>query len=181
MTNNQIVTELYKNHNKWLSIMKSFGDDIYTEDLVQEFYIRMLSYGNESKLFIHEKPNFRYIYHILLNIFKTYKNQTGNIHKVEITELNNISTDETDNLKHEKENELFESIESTIKSLDVYHKAIWTCHVVHGKSYRDIEKATDINKDKVCAEMKKIKSKIFLTYSEDWTDFKNNEFERINL
>jgi len=64
-----MLTEVAKHHKEWCRIVKGFGESNYTEDVVQEMYIRVYKYGQEDKVITPNGVNKSFIWFMLRNIY----------------------------------------------------------------------------------------------------------------
>ena len=44
------LAKVAERHNEWISIVNSFGEYDYDEDIVQEAYVALYKYANEEKI-----------------------------------------------------------------------------------------------------------------------------------
>lgn len=166
-------------HAKWVGIVTKFGAKHYAEDLVQEFYLLLNKYGKEEKVLTNEKPNFSYIYRSLLNIFLQYKRQCDKVVKVGIDEIQ-FSLPDTNDLEYiDAQTELYKRVKESISDLDEYEQHLINIHIKHGKSYREIQENTGINKDYLCSDMKQIRARFVELHGEDYIDLINGDYHLI--
>lgn len=59
-------------HDEWLSIVRSFGEKTYSEDLVQETYLRLHRSKSLDKVIVNGKPNRAFMYVALRNNYITF-------------------------------------------------------------------------------------------------------------
>lgn len=50
MVEDNCLQVLAKHHNKWLNIVRSLGETIYAEDIVQEMYLKVYEKSIAAKL-----------------------------------------------------------------------------------------------------------------------------------
>ena len=47
--NDKFLSDLAKHHKEWIKIVRAFGETFYTEDIVQEMYIKLIQQENAEK------------------------------------------------------------------------------------------------------------------------------------
>ena len=177
--NAKILQIVSSEHGKWVGIVAKFGAKHYAEDLVQEFYLLLNKYGKEEKVLTNEKPNFSYIYKSLQNIFLQYKRQCDKVTKVSIDEIQFSLPDENDLEYIDAQTEVYKRVKESISDLDEYEQHLINIHIKHGKSYREIQENTGINKDYLCSDMKQIRARFIELHGEDYTDLINGDYHLI--
>jgi hypothetical protein len=75
-----MMQKVYKSHNKWLDITKTFGDipKLYAEDIVSDMYLRLYQKIKKGRDISYKgQPNYYFIYKMLRGIsidyFRKYK------------------------------------------------------------------------------------------------------------
>lgn len=123
--------------------------------------------------------NFPYIYKSLLNIFLQYKKQSDKIQKVGIESVILTLVDE-DNIEFvDAQTEIYKRVKQQIACLEEYEQHLINIHIKHGKSYREIQEHTGINKDYLCSEMKLIRKRFVELFGEDYQDLINGDYHLI--
>lgn len=151
-----MIETVAKYHNDWISILKKFGCKDYTEDLVQEMYIRVSKYGKEEKIILNGSVNFSYIYFILKNIYFDFVKDKKRINMLPLNdECYNIQDDLKQYNNEIKFNNQFDKKKN---KLSHYEITLYTLRVKHRKSFREIEKHTGISKDELCKDWRNIRN-----------------------
>jgi RNA polymerase sigma factor (sigma-70 family) len=159
----ELITIISSNHKEWVSIVNSFGIDEYSEDLVQEMYIRLINKPNELTV-SNGKPNKPYIFSMLrtmsLDTIKA-KNRIkrgGNFQKVSIDEIRNIS--DTSEINNNYLDEIEIKIKEESKKWDEFDRLLFEIYLTDDISMRDIAKKTGISLTTIFKTIKRCKSKI---------------------
>ena len=84
--NEELLNDLSKHHKEWIKIVRGFGETFYTEDIVQEMYIKLIQQENAEKFYKSGKIYKGYIWIILRNMFVDYQKTKLRLVKVSITE-----------------------------------------------------------------------------------------------
>ena len=71
-------------HQEWVSIVNSFGEYDYAEDIVQEMYITIYKYANENKVIRNGIVSRGYIYFCCRSLYYQYYNSKRKITKVSL-------------------------------------------------------------------------------------------------
>lgn len=172
-----ILNSISVHHKEWVQIVKSFGEYNYSEDLVQEMYLRLHRYGNKEKLIVNNKVNKAYIWYILKNIHTDYCKQKNLIKKVEINQDIINQSEEQQSLKHR---EIIESkIEKEICSWGFYEQELFNIYRSTGKSYRQLSKETDIDTWSIHRTIKACKDRLSKMIKEDVKNYNTENYELI--
>ena len=78
------ITKIYRYHKEWIAMTESLGGGLYSEDIVQEAYIKLDKYNCEHKIIKNGKVSKGYMYFVLRSIFITYIKQSNKVRKVNI-------------------------------------------------------------------------------------------------
>ena len=78
------LAEVAKHHNEWVTIVKSFGENSYHEDIVQQSYLALYKYSNKEKVLNNGKVNKAYIWIVLRSMFLQFVNAKNKVHKISI-------------------------------------------------------------------------------------------------
>jgi RNA polymerase sigma factor (sigma-70 family) len=160
-------------HNRWISILEKFGCKDYSEDLVQEMYIRVHKYGKENKVILNGSVNFSYIYFMLKNIYLDFIREKNKIKIVEDFEFLKIVQNEEEK-DYETELIFINSFDTKINQLPHYDKILFTLRYKHKKTFREIEKNTGISKDELCKDWKRIRMNLNEELINDYNNLKND-------
>ena len=72
------LIEVQKHHQQWITIVKTFGAGEFSEDIVQDVYIRLAERSSKEKVFPKGKLNGGYVFFTLRNTYiDWYRKQRG--------------------------------------------------------------------------------------------------------
>lgn len=173
------ITKIAKHHSEWVKIVNSFGEDFYAEDIVQEVYLRIMSYCSEEQVIIDGQVNRPYIYFVLRNTYLMMNRGQKPI----IT-----SMDQAYNIKAPEDiidiTEAYLKIQDKInKEVNAWHwydQKLWNIYRESGMSIRKIAKETTISPKSIFVTLKHCKERINTAVGEDWIDYKNGDYELID-
>lgn len=78
---------LAKEHKKWIKIVQSLGGGDFSEDIVQEMYLKLTQYHSENKAVTDGKINVSYVFLTLKSITFTLNKIKKRYPKVDISEI----------------------------------------------------------------------------------------------
>jgi len=140
------LKEIFKQHKRWINIVKQLGIDDYAEDIVQEAYLKCL-----EKKSINEA----YFYLTLRSLAFDLHRKQKKIIKVPIEEIN-IS------IEIDKENEVFE----IVNRLHWFDKQVFYLYYDNKLSMRKIAKETGISLSTIFNTISKCNDKILKEWEE---------------
>ena len=182
--------------------MRSFGAKEFSEDYVQDVYIRLAERSERKKAFQNGKLNKSYIYFILRNTYinnirKQRINSEGNYKKLSKLDLIDVYLNSNnrshlkslnENIfldhsleKHIKYEIIIEKIHKEILSWKWYDQFLFTVYFQTGKSIRTLEKEIGISYFSIFHTLKNCKERIKIAIGEDYEDFINEDFEHIRI
>jgi DNA-directed RNA polymerase specialized sigma24 family protein len=147
-----------------------------SEDIVQEMYLKLHRYIDKGTL----KPETvnTYVYMIIRSLCLDVKKQQKRIIKVELPP-NLIDTNEDHNEK--AFNCIIDKLDKEIESWHWFDKMMFkSIYIDLDKSMRDIETDTEISLSTIFQTIKRCKQRSKETIGEDFEDYLNKEYERIN-
>lgn len=152
-----VLCELVKYHKQWLAfaIHKNCGD--YSEDIVQEFYLRVDKY-KPKQLYEASEINLNYAFFILKNIIATYHNEKNKTPEhIEINDKLVVIDESNIEIKENFETLLSKSINCINDSFD---SMLFEHYLNSNDSYRDIATGSGISLTTIAKSLKKTKVKI---------------------
>ena len=171
-----------KRHNYWVSIVRSLVGDLYAEDITQEAYIALAKYSDPDKIIKDGKVSEGYMFFTLRSLAYQFYNKKK---KVTI-----ISIDKDENfleLPHHddiEENEAFHKIclmvDEVAKDWHWYDKKIWKLYSQTDMSIRKLASETKISWVSIFNTLKNLKLDIKNKIEENYEDYKNGDWERID-
>ena len=118
--NKELLNDLSKHHKEWIKIVRGFGETFYTEDIVQEMYIKLIQQENAEKFYKSGKIYKGYIWIILRNMFVDYQKTKLRLVKVSITEAIQLKDVSETEEKTSAQSRIEELITETIKNQKEY-------------------------------------------------------------
>lgn len=152
-----VLEIISKQHNKWISIVRSFGMSNYAEDIVQNMYIKIYKWNGKydnSIMYNETEINEYFIFKVLRNLFldyhKTKKPVFSEFYDPSISDISNYIS------KYEYQQQL-ELIKDEIKSWHLYDQKIYELIFLENKSMLELSKLTGIDYYSIYRSVKKIK------------------------
>lgn len=168
-----------KHHNEWVSIVKSFGEYNYCEDIVQEMYIRLHNSNAGNKCITNNEPNRSYIWITLKNIYITYAKQKTKYNKVSLEEIRNLSYEEDDIEKKYAFDKIKINVKKEIDTWHHYDQQLWNIYSKGEQSMRDISSGAEISLSSIFNSIKNCKTRIKEAVGEDYEDYINKDYDKI--
>ena len=70
------IEQVAQHHKEYIKTIKSFGEEFYAEDLVQEMYIRFINKNKEKAVIVNGQVNRYYVYLTLRSLFVDFHSQS---------------------------------------------------------------------------------------------------------
>lgn len=163
-------------HKEWVSIIRSWGEHDYAEDLVQEMYIRCLSYSSEEKIIQDGKVNKGYIWFVLRSVFIMYKKECSKVEKLRIDSNFDIEAKEDIELEYAY-GQLLAKVDKSKSNWHWYDVKLFDLYMNSGMSMRKIEAQTNISLTSIHHTIKNCKARLTKEVGEDIQDYFNNDYE----
>ena len=167
--NEELLNDLSKHHKEWIKIVRGFGETFYTEDIVQEMYIKLIQQENAEKFYKSGKIYKGYIWIILRNMFVDYQKTKLRLVKVSITEAIQ--------LKDVSETEEKTSAKNRIEELIT--EMLFNLYRDSGLSYRQISAVTGISFKSIYSTITNCKKSLKHEVKEEYEDYINQDYELI--
>ena len=168
-------------HNEWISIVKSFGEYDFCEDIVQEGYLTIYKYADETKVIRNGVVSRGYMYFTLRSLYYQYYNSKRKIDKVSLDDEeftiqipNNSQMDEQVAF-----HKICTMIDDHIDSWRWYEKKLFSLYRDTELSIRGIAKETNISWVSIFNTLKHAKNELNEKFREDYEDYKNKDYDRI--
>jgi len=192
-------------HKEWISMVVSLGGGNYSEDIVQEAYIKLDKYNCEDKIIQNNKVSKGYMFFVLRSLFINYIKQANKIRKIDIDKLYDLSdrtwfcdvSNNTNNYRNLKENQdkvhynsedvskeiaygkICNKIDKEINTWHWYDKKIFQVYRDTPLSIRGMAEETNISTTNIFHTLKKGKKIINKKFLEDYQDYKNGDYDLI--
>jgi DNA-directed RNA polymerase specialized sigma24 family protein len=168
-----------QNHKEWIKIVRSFGEINYAEDIVQETYLALYKYASKEKIIKNGVVSKGYMYITLRSIYYQFYNKKHKIQKLYLDDIHVQLYDES-NIKEQKAfHKICLMIDDEIDKWHWYDKVLFKTYRDTDLSIRRIAKETKISWVSIFNTLKNSKNIIKHKFSEDWEDYKNEDFEKL--
>lgn len=166
-------------HDEWLSIVRSFGEKTYSEDLVQETYLRLHRSKSLDKVIVNGKPNRAFMYVALRNNYITFVREKSKAHKVSIDKIKRLPAHDEISEIYIANDRLENRIKKEISQWHWYDRELFTLYLSTGKSMRKLSAETNISLSSIANTIKNCKAKLREKFSEDFEDYKNKDYSKL--
>jgi len=168
-----------KDHKEWVKLVQSFGEDFFSEDIVQESYIRLYKYCKPENIIQNGQVNKGFMYFVLRNLYLLHIKSEKKNALVSLSGLEVLKDETNDLTKEEAYSKMLSKVHEEVDSWHWYDKQLFTIYKDTDLSIRDIAKETTISSSSIFNTLKNCKSKIKTKFKEDYEDYKNGDFELI--
>jgi DNA-directed RNA polymerase specialized sigma24 family protein len=168
-----------KDHKEWVKLVQSFGEDFFSEDIVQESYIRLYKYCKPENIIQNGQVNKGFMYFVLRNLYLLHIKSEKKNALVSLSGLEVLKDETTDLTKEEAYSKMLSKVHEEVDSWHWYDKQLFTIYKDTDLSIRDIAKETTISSSSIFNTLKNCKSKIKTKFKEDYEDYKNGDYELI--
>lgn len=151
-----ILSLLYKKHNDWVGIVKSFGCNPETaEDIVMEMYIKIKKKVDEGTdvMYNDNEVNYYYIFKTLNSMFLDLKKKES---KVSMISIDEVQIDTTQKINFE---EYYSVVQEELKCIHWYDKMVYDL-IESGYTIAQLSRETKIQDHRLRHTYKKIKKRI---------------------
>lgn len=178
---NQWLSIVAEQHDEWIKIVNSFGEYNYAEDIVMESYIALTKYAKPEKIIKDGKMSRGYMYFTLRSLYMQYYNKKKKIIKISIdndeTYLQLPYNDEMD--EQEAYQKICSLVDEVAEDWHWYDKKLWKIYSQTDMSIRKLAQETKISWVSIFNTLKNLKEELRIKLEEDYTDFKNKDYDRI--
>mgnify|MGYP000847385427 CR=1 FL=1 len=179
MDNFKWLEQVAKHHKEWIKTIQKLGEFDYAEDIVQESYIALMKYADESKL-IDANGNVRkgYVFFTLRSLYYQYYNKKKQINKVafdgcwELFDDSNIE-------EHNAYNDICLMIDEEIDNWHWYDKKLFKLYRDTDMSMRDIASETNISLISIFHSIKNYKEILKNKFEREYQDYITNDYNNI--
>jgi RNA polymerase sigma factor (sigma-70 family) len=156
----KVINIIAKDHNRWITIAKSFGLKDDAEDLVQDMYIKINQWKgkyDKTLMFNDKEVNQYFVFKVLRNLFldKVKKQK-------KIIKLSDTFYEPSISAMSMEYQERLDFVKSEIDTWSLYHKKIYELVFLEGKSIQWLSDKTGIEYHTVRRAVQKIKKNINL-------------------
>jgi len=182
------LNEVAKLHNEWVRTVKALGGGDYSEDIVQEAYLKLHKYANAEKVLTNGIVNKGYVFFVLKSVLYTLRLEQSKVKKVP---LDGLKFYDDSDLEEQKAfhrvckiidgylYELQSKAASENKESYWYDGKIFEMYRDTDLSIRGVAKETGISWISIFHTLKNVKSDLKDRFQEDWDDYINQDYERL--
>ena len=114
---------MFPSHDlKWLNIVKKLGGGDYSEDIVQEMYLKL------SKIELKEQTIDTFVYYVLRNMTFDLHRKKSNVFKVDLDDC--VFLEYLEDQGKEELETIYERIEDEVEDWHWYDKMLWQLYTV---------------------------------------------------
>jgi len=165
-----MLSKLYKKHSKWVNIVNKLGGGDYSEDIVQEMYLKL------SKIELKEQTIDTFVYYVLRNMTFDLHRKKSNIFKVDLEDC--IFLEYLEDEGKEEIETIYKRIDNEVKDWHWYDKMLWQLYT-EDRTMRQLAKETKISLASIFHTIKTCKERIKEAVGEDYEDYINEDYEKI--
>ena len=165
-----MLSKLYKKHSKWVNIVNKLGGGDYSEDIVQEMYLKL------SKIELKEQTIDTFVYYVLRNMTFDLHRKKSNVFKVDLEDC--IFLEYLEDQGKEELETIYERIEDEVEEWHWYDKMLWQLYT-EDRTMRELAKDTKISLSSIFHTIKTCKERIKIAVGEDYEDYVNEDYEKI--
>lgn len=176
------LAKVAEQHKEWITIVKSFGEKQYYEDIVQEMYLVLFKYGSKEKVIKNGLVSRGYVFFTLRSVYYQYYNSKKKINKVSI-DNEEFCIQIPDNSEMDEQiafNKICLLIDQEIESWDWYNRKLFKIYRDSGLSIRGIAAETKISWVSIFNSLKNMKTRIKKEYQDEWDKYRDDNYEQIN-
>ena len=150
MSDQQIINKIISYEQDWKRIAVSFVGSENGKDIVQEMYIKILTYKKNLKNLVYNETDINkyFIYVIIRNLCFGFMNKDK--HNLEINEAILSIPEETPN----EMDSLFIEVHKEMTSWNPYEKKLFELYLYSGLSYRELANGTHKDAKAISKEFK---------------------------
>lgn len=169
-------------HQEWIEMAKAVGcPDPYTEDVIQEVYLRLFKYKDNIKhklILPNDEVNTFYMFVTIRNAVRTMTKNEGVYVNYDDFYYEQSESDADMDMEMAF-NKLITSVREEANAWGRYHSKLFNVYYMTDFSMRDIAEGTGISLTHIYNNLKTYKKIIIDKYKEDYQDFKNQDYDRI--
>ena len=179
MSNYKWLEQVAKHHKEWVEIIHKLGEYDFAEDIVQESYIALMKYADESKI-IDVNGNVRkgYVYFTLRSLYYQFYNKKKKINKVSFDGCWELF-DDSNIEEHKAYNNICMLIDEELENWNWYDRKLFKLYRDTDMSMRDIAKETNISLISIFHSIKNYKEILNTKFQKDYQDYIENDYNMI--
>jgi len=188
LKNTDFLNEVAKHHKEWVRTVTALGGGSYSEDIVQEMYIKLYKYADANKIIKNGILQKGYVFFALKSIIYTLAKEKSLILKENI---DNHHIPDTTNHEEEQAFQKFSNkIDDYLHSLEKksktennerywYDGKMFQMYKDNDLSMRKLAKLSGISWVSIFHTLKNVKQDLRNNFQEDWEDYLNGDYDKI--
>lgn len=133
-------------HNEWIAMAKSLGCGDFSEDIVQEMYLRIHKYANApDRIMYNDEINKSFIYVTIRNLSRDLHKAKEKSRQIILKDVNLESIDIADEEFDDTLDQLNEVVKGNMCSWNPYDKILFSYVYSEGISMRKLSRETGIS------------------------------------
>lgn len=135
MTNNEFVEKLYKKECDLKKIVRyhNIHNDYYIDDIIQELYIKLLTFKDINKYLTGEEPNMYIMFMIIRNIIYNFYNKEK---KYSTESISDYSDDDINIIEEYIENDKYEFVLNEVYNNTRFKQFVLNDYLLYYNSIR---------------------------------------------
>ena len=166
-----LIKEISERHQDWIDIVKTFGGGAYSEDIVQEMYLKIHNLDKEV--------NHSYVWLTLRSIFYDVTRVKSKVDEVSIGDKFQVYQELQEQGFEDAYEELTYRVNKEIKSWCHYDQKLFKLYTQTDMSLRDIHKGTNISLTSIFNTIKNCKARMKAAIGEDYEDLINGDYDKL--
>jgi DNA-directed RNA polymerase specialized sigma24 family protein len=168
-----------KDHLEWIAIVRSFGGGIYSEDIVQDTYLRIHKAGSKKKIVVNGKVNKAFMWVTLRNNYINFARKNAKMYKVELKDYHMKNRIEHDQKRYIANDVLEYKINEEVKKWHWYDRDLFELITSGEISMRKLARESTISLSSIANTMNKCRRKLREAIGEDYEDYINGDYKQI--
>lgn len=188
LKNTDFLKEVAKHHKEWVRTVTALGGGSYSEDIVQEMYIKLYKYADASKIIKNGELQKGYVFFTLKSIIYALAREKSLILKENIENYNSLDdTNYEEELAFQKfSNKIDDYLHSLEKKSKTennerywYDGKMFQMYKDNDLSMRKLAKLSGISWVSIFHTLKNVKQDLRNNFQEDWEDYLNGDYDKI--
>lgn len=175
------INILASQHKQWVAIVEKFGEHTFSEDIVQEMYMKVIRCNHIDKCVNDGKVNRSYVYMILRTLhgdFDRYKKALIK-KKVDVSECRFLEYEQEDTSEQEAYETIKQKIVEESLTWHPFDKLTFDIYTEKKLSIRKIAEKSNIHYMTIFTTLKRCKQKLRENVGESYEDYLNKDYELI--
>lgn len=188
LKNTEFLKEVAKHHKEWVRTCKALGAGSFSEDIVQEMYIKLYKYANADKIIKEGVLQKGYVFFVLKSIIYTLAKERSlilkeNIENHHIEDDTNYEEEQAFFRFNEKINKYLKKLENKSKTEKNerywYDGKMFQMYKDSNLSMRKLAELSGISFVSIFHTLKNVKQDLRKNFQEDWDDYLNGDYDKI--